>query len=85
MGRAGGLEVGAQRAPRLLVCNIVINWAEPPLPIRDYVIYEQPLTVNVFGMSVSDFSCVKCLIFAFSRAVSDCGRGGAKKAAARGH
>ena len=30
--RAGGLEVGAQRAPRLLVCNIVINREDLPHP-----------------------------------------------------
>ena len=28
-------------------CNIVINPADPPAPIRDYIIYKQPLLISI--------------------------------------
>ena len=41
------------------LCNIVINWRDPSPPIRDYVIYEQPLKKAANGDSIDAPSCFR--------------------------
>ena len=57
------LDVGAQRAPRLLVCKIEIIWWDPAPPTHDYIMYGWPLWPAISHqaevMGRCDWKCIQ--------------------------